>query len=529
MTDRNSGRRRAPALPGPTVSGNRRESLLPLLPAIILALLTLIRLVVAASSGLSPDEAYYWVWSRALAPGYLDAPPMVALWIRAGTAIAGPGTLGIRALAPLSALLGTGLLVAAAEDLVPGRQAGLVAAALLNATVLFGVGAVTMTPDTPLLFFWTLALFAMGRLLATGEGRWWLLAGAAIGCAMLSKYTALLLAIGVALWLVVVPAARPWLRRWQPWAAAALSVAIFAPDLAWNAAHHWASYIKQGGRTGVWHPADALRYLGELVGGQAGLATPLVFVLCVCGVWWAARRGLRGDPAAGLLALLTVPGALVFLEHAVGGRVQANWPAVLYPAAAVAACALRWRPWRSAAAIGFAMTALVYLQATAAPWHLPPKQGAVFARLAGWPELGAAIDQARMATGARFVASDEYGLASELARTLPGFVPVVAAAPRWRLFALPSAAHVTEGQVGLLVQSVHRSGLPDAAPWASITRIGRLSRIRHGTVAEDYRLYRVVGAPAGGGYAVLLPRPDIVGQALTSIPDNAVNRARSSR
>ena len=34
---------------------------------------------------LSPDEAYYWVWSHALAAGYLDHPPMVALWVRAGT------------------------------------------------------------------------------------------------------------------------------------------------------------------------------------------------------------------------------------------------------------------------------------------------------------------------------------------------------------------------------------------------------------------------------------------------------------
>jgi len=39
-----------------------------------------LRLVVAASIPLVPDEAYYWVWSRALAPGYPDHPPMVALW-----------------------------------------------------------------------------------------------------------------------------------------------------------------------------------------------------------------------------------------------------------------------------------------------------------------------------------------------------------------------------------------------------------------------------------------------------------------
>ncbi len=476
-------------------------------PLALLFLLTVVRLLVAAHAGLSPDEAYYWVWSRALAPGYLDHPPMVALWIRAGTALAGPGVLGVRLLAPLSALVGTGFLAAAAEDLIPGRNAGLVAAALLNATLLFGVGAVTMTPDTPLLFFWTLALWAMARLIATGQGRWWLLAGAAIGAAMLSKYTGLLLAGGVALWVLAVPDARPWLRRWEVWAGGAVALLVFAPDLAWNAAHGWASYAKQGGRTGVWHPADALRFLAELVGGQVGLATPIVFALCVAGVWWAARRGWRGDPRAALLALLTVPGALVFIEHAVGARVQANWPAVLYPAAAVAACGLRWRPWRSAAALGFALTALVYLQATVAPLRLGPREDVTLARLAGWPLLGAKVDQARLAAGASFVVSDEYGLASELARNVPKAVPVVAAAPRWRYFALPPAAPVTAGRVGLLVQSTHRSGPPEAAPWASMVRTGTVARGRGGVVAERYRLYRVVGEAGASADAVVLPRP----------------------
>ncbi|HEY0422416.1 MAG TPA: hypothetical protein VGC82_03740, partial [Rhodopila sp.] len=47
--------------------------------AAAIAVVTLIRLVMAAIVPLAPDEAYYWIWSRALAPGYLDHPPMVAL------------------------------------------------------------------------------------------------------------------------------------------------------------------------------------------------------------------------------------------------------------------------------------------------------------------------------------------------------------------------------------------------------------------------------------------------------------------
>ena len=44
------------------------------------------------------DEAYYFLWSRSLAFGYLDHPPMVALLIRASTDLFGNSELGVRAL-----------------------------------------------------------------------------------------------------------------------------------------------------------------------------------------------------------------------------------------------------------------------------------------------------------------------------------------------------------------------------------------------------------------------------------------------
>jgi 4-amino-4-deoxy-L-arabinose transferase-like glycosyltransferase len=95
----------------------------PLLFALVLAALTALRLVVAGIAPVSPDEAYYWVWSRALAPGYLDHPFMVALWIRIGTGLFGDGALGIRVVAPLSAALGSILIIDAAR--VSGRGAAI--------------------------------------------------------------------------------------------------------------------------------------------------------------------------------------------------------------------------------------------------------------------------------------------------------------------------------------------------------------------------------------------------------------------
>ncbi len=452
----------------------------------LLVALTALRLLVAGTAPLSADEAYYWVWSRALQPGYLDHPPMVALWIRAGTALAGQGAFGIRLFGPLAAALGSMLLARAAEDLFPGRKLGIPAAALLNATLLMAAGAVTMTPDTPLLFFWTATLWALARLHATGRPAWWLAVGLLAGAALDSKYTSALLGLGIALWLVARPEGRRWLRTPWPWAGGALALLCFAPVLWWNLRHGFASFVKQGGRTGDWHPSDALRHVGELLAGQLGLGSPLVAVLCAAGIWLAARR-VRQGAAPALLTALTVPGAALLLQHALGDRVQANWPAILFPAACIAAAAYAPRFWRSAAALGYAVGALVYLQAATALLPLPRALDPTLIRLGGWNGLARQLSEQVTTQHASFVAADNYGLAAILAQHGSG--PMIGAEARWVYFDLPDAA--IAGQTGLLIRSRRRAGPPNPVPWRSLEPAGTLTRSRDGIEAEAYDLFRV--------------------------------------
>jgi 4-amino-4-deoxy-L-arabinose transferase-like glycosyltransferase len=469
--------------------------------AVALAAVTLVRLVVAASVPLAPDETYYWIWSHALAGGYPDHPPMVALWIKAGTLLLGQTALGVRLLGPLAAALASWMLFDAARVLFPGTQAGVVAVLLLNASLLLGVGTVIMTPDSPLLFFWTAALWAMARVAAGGSGMWWLAAGIAGGLALDSKYTALFLWVGVGLWVLLVPAVQGWLRRWQPWAACIIGLALFGPVVCWNATHGWASFARQGGRVDDWHPARAIGFLGELVGGQIGLATPVVWALCMVGLVAATRRAWRGrDPCWSLLVALSLPPVVVFVQHAFGDRVQGNWPAIIYPALVIAAggMALPLRWWVSASALGFAISAVVYVQAATGLIPLPPRLNPIAIRLAGWDGLAAQVEAARVAAGADFVVADGYAVASELAWWLPLAVRVAGIDPRWRLLDLPRASAM--GSAGLLVTDMGH--IPDTRMWSRIKPVGTANRT--GSAMRGFAVYVVVPRP--DTEAIALPR-----------------------
>ena len=100
-----------------------------------------------------PDEAYYWVWSRHLAFGYLDHPPVVAWVIRAGTTMFGTNEFAVRFGA---ALLGLGTIAAVAATTrrfcADARAATLAGVILVLSPLLTVVGAV-ITPDSPACFF----------------------------------------------------------------------------------------------------------------------------------------------------------------------------------------------------------------------------------------------------------------------------------------------------------------------------------------------------------------------------------------
>ena len=450
------------------------------------------------------DEAYYALWARHLSWGYYDHPPMVAAWIRFSTTLFGQSEFGARVLGIVASAFGSLGIYVIARDLLGNTHKALLATLLWNTTPLIGVGAILVTPDTPLVTFWTTALWGLGRLYRTGDRRWWLLIGLAAGLALQSKYTALFLGASLVLAMIIVPPLRRWWRHPAPYVGGALALALFGPNFLWNAQHGWQTFGKQFGRV-----ADAeltLKFAAEFLGAQIGLLGPLTFVLVIAGLILAWRGADDGENnGRRILLAMAAPLLVYFVIHSLHDRVQGNWLAPLYPVLAIlaadAALTTILRPaWaanllefsrRWAALLGGCLVAIVFLQAQFAPFAIPPRSDPT-ALLKGWRQLASDINTLVRQEGAGYVLTQGYALNSLLQVYSPNGPPVFQFNEPQRWSYNPARSQPDASAPGLLIVELRRLNQPEPrARFASIREIARLTRTRRGAVLDTYMVFRV--------------------------------------
>ncbi|MBI3975766.1 MAG: glycosyltransferase family 39 protein, partial [Armatimonadetes bacterium] len=293
----------------------------------------LLRIALAVRLPLADDEAYYWLWSRHLAWGYPDHPPMIAALVALGTAVAGDSPFAIRAVTVLLASATPLLVYALGRDLFD-PAAGLRAAVIAVILPVAALGTALAFPDAPLAFFWLFGLWTGWRALRDGGG-WWIAAGVALALAVLSKLTAVFLILGLA----GAFGSGPWRRALRDpglYAGAALAAALVAPLIAWNAAHDW-STIRTALAGPPWiQPRSIPENLLLFAVGQILYHGPAALALLAAII--AATR--RAGPEWRYLVWMSAPLFLVVLLSAVGARAKPHWPSPAYLSAAVALGAL---------------------------------------------------------------------------------------------------------------------------------------------------------------------------------------------
>ena len=213
--------------------------------AAFIALLFALKAWVGSATELDSIETYHWLYAQHPALGYYDHPGMIGWMIWLSTRLFGDTPLGVRMVTFIAGSLAIWFVFLAGRRLYDDR-AGRLAAMLFGiayGTLKFGSMA---TPDAPLLLFWMATVWALAHALAGVRTAWWLLAGVFLGGALLSKYTAIFLPLGVAVFLLFSREHSLWLRRKEPYLAALVALAVFSPTIVWNAQNEWQSFVYQG-------------------------------------------------------------------------------------------------------------------------------------------------------------------------------------------------------------------------------------------------------------------------------------------
>ena len=313
-----------------------------LAPLLFMALAAIVLLraavMLASGAGLHVDEAQYWDWSRHLAWGYWSKPPAIAGLIAASTALAGESVLGVRLLPMAAWGLSSGVLGWLAWDMAgrgeAGQRAGLWSALLLAGTPAAGILGMAATTDAPLMLAWAGCMALTWRALSSPAGAsplpWWLLAGVVLGLGLLSKYT--MAALGASWTLILL---LQWRRHGLGLVlAGGVALAVFSPNLLWNAAHGWPTLGHTAEITvAAATPASGkLASVAEFVAGQLVMLGPVGLVVGV--LVWRRRRLATATPQSraavsplGFAWMFALPLLLVALAQSINARAFLNWTA----------------------------------------------------------------------------------------------------------------------------------------------------------------------------------------------------------
>jgi 4-amino-4-deoxy-L-arabinose transferase-like glycosyltransferase len=493
-----------------------------------------LRLAWAATLGAYTNEAYYYLYARHLDWGFFDHPPMVG-------AVAAVGLKAVPGVPPVVAMrVGFVALFAGSTWLMArltarhfGPRAGVLAALALNATAFYGLAAGTLAgPDGPLLFFWLLALDRLSVAFDDPDRTaTWVAAGLAWGAALLSKYHAALLPAGAVLYLLLNAPARRCLRAPGPYLAAAAGLLVFAPVIAWNAAHGWASFAFQGTRAGGFEGVRPEKLAAALL-GEALYLTPWVGAALVAVLARLVRRGPRhwSGPEA-FLACQAAPALALFHGVATFRGIMPHWPLIGF----VALMPLLGRAWSerlAARPVRFARGLAVMAAAPVvfAILFVAHARTGLFqdgrGRLLGLvpPRSDPSVDTIRWGQIARelarrgllddpgtFLFTDYWRFSAELELATRRAAPVACFHRDARGFTFWSRPEDWVGRDGIFVRVEDGlAGPEDYAPWfRRVEPIAAFPVVRGGVALQTVRLYRCVRQtdPYLFGYAGRDPVP----------------------
>jgi len=191
--------------------------------------------------GFHRDELQFLSDARHLDWGYVSYPPMTPFLEHILLSIFGLSLVGLRLFSVIAQTLVIIVSALMARDLGGGRLAQVTTALAVALSPLPIFEATEFQYTSFAFLWWVLVAWFTIRLLKSGNPRWWLAIGAALGLGLLTKYAIVFYIAGVLVGMAFSPARRYFVSRWF-WAGVALALLIFLPNLIWLFRHDFISY-----------------------------------------------------------------------------------------------------------------------------------------------------------------------------------------------------------------------------------------------------------------------------------------------
>ena len=243
--------------------------------------------------GLMPQDAYYYLYGQNLSLSYFDHPGMIGYLLRFFTELFGTSVFVVK----FADFFITSITLVSFYKLASyflSKQKLARALLLISSTIFISILSFNSTPDVPLLLFWTLSLICLYKAIFENKKWFFILGGIAMGLAFNSKYTALLLQIGLLLFLLFSNKHRnllisPWL-----WSAILVSIVVTFPVWYWNYQNDFASFAFQSSKRtqSISEFNISPKYFFGAIGHQILLLLPVLFLVFVSFTFKYCKRVL---------------------------------------------------------------------------------------------------------------------------------------------------------------------------------------------------------------------------------------------
>jgi 4-amino-4-deoxy-L-arabinose transferase-like glycosyltransferase len=373
-----------------------------------------------ARTDLVVNEAQYWWWSRELDFGYFSKPPLIAWLVRGTSELCGNSEACLRSFPPVLNAVATWFVFLTGRALY-GARVGFWSAIVFATLPLIAFLAGAVTPDVPLLLFWSIALYLWTMLIERKSMVWSVLLGLAVGVGLLAKYAMIYFPLCMACQAIVSAEAREALRDRRGLVVLLVGLVVIAPNLYWNYVQGFVTFDATANSAGWGRQAEHLTHFVRFLLSQFLVYGPVLFFI----VLWIAVAAIHGrvdsrvtDSRVVMLLAFSVPILFLITVQSLISRTHASWTAAIAPAASILVTAwLLERPRRilfGATVATNALATLAMLIAPALPPGVFPPKSDPFLRLSGWEDVAASVRRKLTQDGYHALAVDGRDLAAEL-------------------------------------------------------------------------------------------------------------------